>query len=103
MYVALFRLIIVILGICLFFKYLFCIELEMLADDPNNTDETNEELNKTRRLNNLNSPFLALSFYLLFLLIRLYCLFLNRCLNNDPYNCGVVFLCVNKKEGRLPL
>ena len=50
MYVALLRLIIVILGIYLFFKYLFCIVLEMLADDPNNTDEINEELNKTRKI-----------------------------------------------------
>ena len=24
--------------------------LEMLADDPNNTDEVNEELNKTRKI-----------------------------------------------------
>lgn len=50
MYVALLRLIIVILGIYLFFKYLFCIVLEMLADDPNNTDEVNEELNKARKV-----------------------------------------------------
>lgn len=50
MYVALLRLIIVILGIYLFFKYLFCIVIEMLADDPNNTDEINEELNKTRKV-----------------------------------------------------
>lgn len=50
MYVALLRLIIVILGIYLFFKYLFCIVLEMLADDPNNTDKINEELNKTRKV-----------------------------------------------------
>lgn len=50
MYVALLRLIIVILGIQLFFKYLFCIVLEMLADDPNNTDEVNEELNKARKV-----------------------------------------------------
>ena len=50
MYVALLRLIIVILGIYLFFKYFFCIVLEMLADDPNNTDEINEELNKTRKI-----------------------------------------------------
>lgn len=50
MYVVLLRLIIVILGIYLFFKYLFCIVLEMLADDPNNTDEINEELNKTRKI-----------------------------------------------------
>lgn len=50
MYVALLRLIIVILGIYLFFKYLFCIVIEMLADDPNNTDEINEELNKTRKI-----------------------------------------------------
>ena len=45
MYIVLLRLIIVILGIYLFFKYLFCIVLEMLADDPNNTDEINEEVN----------------------------------------------------------
>lgn len=39
-----------ILGIWLLFKYLFCIVIEMLADDPNNTDEINEELNKTRKI-----------------------------------------------------
>lgn len=50
MYVVLLRLIIVILGIYLFFKYFFCIVLEMLADDPNNTDKINEELNKTRKI-----------------------------------------------------
>lgn len=50
MYVALLRLIIVILGIYLFFKYLFCIVLEMLADDPNNTDEINEKFNKARKV-----------------------------------------------------
>lgn len=50
MCVILLRLIIVILGIYLFFKYLFCIVLEMLADDPNNTDKINEELNKTRKV-----------------------------------------------------
>lgn len=50
MYVALLRLIIVILGIYLFFKYLFCIVLKMLADDPNNTDRVNEELNKARKV-----------------------------------------------------
>ena len=50
MCVILLRLIIVILGIYLFFKYFFCIVLEMLADDPNNTDEINEELNKTRKI-----------------------------------------------------
>ena len=50
MYVVLLRLIIVILGIWLLFKYLFCIVIEMLADDPNNTDEINEELNKTRKV-----------------------------------------------------
>ena len=50
MYVALLRLIIVILGIHLFFKYLFCIVFEMLADDPNNTDEVNEKLNKARKV-----------------------------------------------------
>jgi hypothetical protein len=43
----------VILGIYLFFKYFFCIVLEMLADDPNNTDEINEELNKTRKVEQL--------------------------------------------------
>ncbi len=53
MYVVLLRLIIVILGIWLFFKYLFCIVIEMLADDPNNTDEINEELNKTRKVEQL--------------------------------------------------
>lgn len=42
MLVVLLRLLIVILGIYLFFKYFFCIVLEMLADDPNNTDEVNE-------------------------------------------------------------
>lgn len=50
MYVVLLRLIIVILGIWLLFKYLFCIVIEMLADDPNNTDEINEELNKARKV-----------------------------------------------------
>lgn len=50
MYVVLLRLIIVALGIWLLFKYLFCIVIEMLADDPNNTDEINEELNKTRKV-----------------------------------------------------
>ena len=53
MYVVLLRLIIVILGIWLFFKYLFCIVIEMLADDPNNTDEVNEELNKARKVEQL--------------------------------------------------
>ena len=53
MCVILLRLIIVILGIYLFFKYFFCIVLEMLADDPNNTDEINEELNKTRKVEQL--------------------------------------------------
>ena len=50
MYVVLLRLVIVILGIWLLFKYLFCIVIEMLADAPNNTDEINEELNKTRKI-----------------------------------------------------
>ena len=50
MCVILLRLIIVILGIYLFFKYFFCIVLEMLADDPNNTDEVNEKLNKARKV-----------------------------------------------------
>lgn len=50
MLIVLLRLLIVILGIWLFFKYLFCIVIEMLADDPNNTDEINEELNKTRKI-----------------------------------------------------
>lgn len=50
MYVVLLRLIIVILGIYLFFKYFFCIVLEMFADDPNNIDEVNEELNKARKI-----------------------------------------------------
>lgn len=50
MLIVLLRLLIVTLGIWLFFKYLFCIVIEMLADDPNNTDEINEELNKTRKV-----------------------------------------------------
>ena len=50
MLVVLLRLLIVILGIWLFFKYLFCIVIEMLADDPSNTDEINEELNKARKV-----------------------------------------------------
>lgn len=50
MYIVLLRLIIVILGIYLFFKYFFCIVLEMLADDPNNTDEINEKFNKARKV-----------------------------------------------------
>lgn len=63
MYVALLRLIIVILGIYLFFKYLFCIVLEMLADAPNNTDEVNEELNKARKV----EQFKLTAFGLIFL------------------------------------
>ena len=50
MLVVLLRLLIVVLGIWLFFKYLFCIVIEMLADDPNNTDEVNEEFNKARKV-----------------------------------------------------
>lgn len=50
MLIVLLRLLIVTLGIWLFFKYLFCIVIEMLADDPSNTDEINEELNKTRKI-----------------------------------------------------
>lgn len=53
MLVVLLRLLIVILGIWLFFKYLSCIVIEMLADDPDNTDEINEELNKTRKVEQL--------------------------------------------------
>lgn len=65
MYFALLRLIIVILGIHLFFKYLFCIVFEMLADDPNNTDEINEELNKARKVEQFKLT--AFGFIFLFL------------------------------------
>lgn len=65
MLVVLLRLLIVILGIWLFFKYLFCIVIEMLADDPNNTDEVNEELNKTRKIEQFK--LIAVGFIFLFL------------------------------------
>ena len=65
MLVVLLRLLIVTLGIWLLFKYLFCIVIEMLADDPNNTDDINEELNKARKV----EPFklTAVGFIFLFL------------------------------------
>ena len=49
-------------------------------------------------MSNLSLPLSALSFYLLFSSIRPCCLFLIRCLNDDPCNYGIVFLCVNKKK-----
>lgn len=65
MLVVLLRLLIVTLGIWLFFKYLFCIVIEMLVDDPNNTDEINEELNKARKVEQFKLT--AFGFIFLFL------------------------------------
>lgn len=78
MYVALLRLIIVILGIYLFFKYLFCIVIEMLADDPNNTDEINEELNKTRKVEQLKLSVFGFIFLCLVFVDQALLPFLNQ-------------------------
>lgn len=88
MYVVLLRLIIVILGIWLFFKYLFCIVIEMLADDPNNTDEINEELNETRKIEQFKLTAVGFIFLSLVFVDQALLPFLNRCLNNDPCDRG---------------
>lgn len=78
MYVVLLRLIIVILGIYLFFKYFFCIVLEMLADDPSNTDKANDELNKARKVEQLKLSVVGFIFLVLVFIDQALLLFLNQ-------------------------
>lgn len=78
MYVVLLRLLIVILGIWLFFKYLFCITLEMLADDPNNTDKVNDELNKARKVEQLKLSVVGFIFLVLVFIDQALLTFVNQ-------------------------
>lgn len=78
MYVMLLRLLIVILGIWLFFKAVLCITIEMLATDPSNTDKTNDELNKASKVEQFKFTVVSFIFLALIFVDQALLPFLNQ-------------------------